>query len=104
MEIVTVGDQVKFRTESETQGDRTESIIRANKEEQSTVFFSDKDDIISGRFSLKFLQMFAKAQNLSPNVVVYFKQDYPLVLSYKMADLGELKFALSPRVTQVPFI
>lgn len=98
MDIITVGDQVKFRTESESQGDRTESIIRANKEEQSTIFLSDKDDMISGRFSLKFLQMFAKAQNLSPNVVIYFKQDFPLVLLYKMAELGELKFALSPQI------
>lgn len=98
MDIITVGEQVKFRTESESQGDSTESIIRASKEEQSSIFLADKDDMIAGRFSLKFLQMFAKAQNLSPNVVIYFKQDFPLVLLYKMADLGELKFALSPQV------
>lgn len=98
MDIITVGDQVKFRTESESQGDRTESIIRANKEEQSSIFLADKDDMIAGRFSLKFLQMFAKAQNLAPSVVIYFKQDFPLVLLYKMAELGELKFALSPQI------
>jgi len=98
MDIITVGDQVKFMTEP-ADGDATESIIRANKEEQSSIFLADKDDMIAGRFSLKFLQMFAKAQNLSPSVIIYFKQDFPLVLLYRMEDLGELKFALSPQVS-----
>lgn len=98
MDIITVGDQVKFKTESSETTDTTESIIRANEEEKSSIFLADKDEIIAGRFSLKFLQMFSKAQNLSPNVIIYFKQDYPLVLLYKMNDFGELKFALTAYV------
>jgi proliferating cell nuclear antigen len=65
---------------------------------RTAIYLKDKDDPIAGRFALKFLQMFAKAQSLSPNVVIYFKKDYPLVLLYKMSELGELKFALAPRV------
>lgn len=96
MDIITVGNQVQFKTESETQGDITESIIKANKEEDVKLLLPD--EMIAGRFSLKFLQMFAKAQNLSNHVIIYFKQEYPLVLLYKIADLGDLKFALSPQV------
>jgi proliferating cell nuclear antigen len=65
---------------------------------RTAIYLKDKEDPISGRFALKFLQMFAKAQSLSPNVVIYFKKDYPLVLLYKMSELGELKFALAPRL------
>jgi hypothetical protein len=101
MEIRTAGDRVELLTEgTENTFDRTSSAIRANKDESTSIYMADKDDTIAGRFDLRFLQMFAKAQNLSPNVVIYFKQDFPLVLLYKMADLGELKFALCPKVDQ----
>lgn len=66
--------------------------------EKTSIMFVDKDDTIAGRFSLKFLGMFAKAQNLSPNVIIYFKKDYPLVLLYRIRGLGDLKFAIAPRV------
>lgn len=71
----------------------------ADEKKRTSVFVKDKDDPIAGRFALKFLQMFAKAQSLSPNVIIYFKKDFPLVLQYKMSELGDLKFALAPRVS-----
>lgn len=75
---------------NQTNSDRTQK--------KTSIMLTDKDDTIAGRFSLKFLQMFAKAQNLSPNVIIYFKKDFPLVLLYKIKNLGDLKFALAPRV------
>jgi len=117
MDIITVGDRVELSTEADGggQGDRSTSIIKTTSSEdcevedepdeeskaskdRTSIYLDDRDDTIAGRFSLKFLQMFAKAQNLSPNVVIYFKQNFPLVLLYKMRDFGELKFALAPKV------
>ena len=124
MDITTAGEQVILTTEMDEQGqgDRTQSVIRANEQDfdgnddsedddskqvdaknRTSIFMINPDDTIAARFSLKFLQMFAKAQNLSPNVVIYFKHEYPLVLLYKMRDLGELKFALAPRVAPTSF-
>lgn len=121
MDIITVGDQVEFNTECDGSGgssDRSTSVIKttSNGEEEddmdddsksakdkTSICLVDRDDTIAGRFSLKFLQMFAKAQNLSPNVVIYFKQNFPLVLLYKMRDFGELKFALAPQVHPTAF-
>ena len=111
MDIITVGDRVELSTEADGggQGDRSTSVIKTtsngeeeekeeDKKDKTSIFLDDRDDTIAGRFALKFLQMFAKAQNLSPNVVIYFKQNFPLVLLYKMRDFGELKFALAPKV------
>ena len=116
MDIITVGDRVELSTDSEGggQGDRSTSLIKTTEKEgddggggeceendnknRTSIVLIDRDDTIAGRFSLKFLQMFAKAQNLSPNVVIFFKQNFPLVLLYKMRDFGELKFALAPQV------
>lgn len=74
----------------------------AAAKKKTSIYVQDKDDPIAGRFALRFLQMFAKAQSLSPNVIIYFKKDYPLVLQYKMSELGDLKFALAPRISPTP--
>ena len=115
MEIVTIGDRVEFRTVStESDGDRAKTVLHASTDQADdpdcededdeddnkkvSIYINDKEEMIAARFSLEFLQMFAKAKNLAPNVVVYFKRDFPLVLHYKMRDLGELKFALAAKV------
>jgi proliferating cell nuclear antigen len=112
MDIITVGDRVELNTEPDggAGGDTAYSVIKTTSSEddeeedspavkdKTSILLTDRDDTIAGRFSLRFLQMFAKAQNLSPNVIIYFKQNFPLVLLYKMRDFGELKFALAPQV------
>lgn len=57
-----------------------------------------KDEIIQGRFLLKFLMSFIKCTGLSTNVELFLKNDYPLILRYKVGDLGFLKLGLSPIV------
>jgi proliferating cell nuclear antigen len=59
------------------------------------------EDTIEGRFSLKFLNAFAKSQNLCQVVELYMKRDYPLILLYRVANLGKLRFALAPQVNTV---
>lgn len=58
------------------------------------------DQIIRAKFSIKFLLMFTKATNLCPSVELYLANDYPLILRYSVANLGELKFALSPKLDE----
>ena len=58
-----------------------------------------KDDIIQGRFSLKFLNMFTKATNLCGSIKMYIKNDFPLLLEYSIANLGSIKFLLSSMET-----
>ena len=43
--------------------------------------------------------MFTKATNLSKYIGIYLKNDFPMVIQYSIANLGELRFALSPRVS-----
>lgn len=63
-----------------------------------TFIASSKDEVIHGRFPLRFLLMFTKATNLSKHIGIYLKNDFPMVIQYSIANLGELRFALSPRV------
>lgn len=59
---------------------------------------SQVDDIIQGVFSLKYIAIFTKCTNLCQNVEIYLKQEYPLILSYDIANLGTIKLALSPEI------
>lgn len=50
---------------------------------------------IQGTYSLKFLSLFNKASALSPNIELFFKRSYPLVMSFTISSLGDLRFALA---------
>ena len=58
----------------------------------------DNNTIVQGKFSLKYLLMFTRCTNLSTNIEMYLKNDYPLIIKYAVANLGEIKLCLSPRI------
>lgn len=57
------------------------------------------DEIIQGLFSLKYIAIFTKCTNMCPNVDIFLKQEFPLILNYKIANLGNIKLALSQEVS-----
>jgi proliferating cell nuclear antigen len=60
---------------------------------------SPADTIIQGVFSLKFLVTFTKCTNLCNIVEVYLKNDYPIIVKYAVASLGEIKLCLAPQTS-----
>lgn len=61
------------------------------------LFFSKKNnESISGKFSLKYINLFTKSTNLSNTIELYLKNNYPLILKYNVANLGEIRFCLAP--------
>jgi proliferating cell nuclear antigen len=57
-------------------------------------------DIIQGVFSLKYLFLFTKCSNLSNHVLIYLQNAYPLVLTYSVASLGDIKLCLTQIVNE----
>lgn len=53
-------------------------------------------EIIQGVFNLQYLAIFCKCSSLCPTVEINLKNDYPIVLKYSVASLGDLKLCLSP--------
>lgn len=51
---------------------------------------------ISGRFSLKYINLFIKSSPLCSTVEIYLKKCYPLVLIYHVGSLGTIKYCLAP--------
>ena len=57
------------------------------------------DDPVTMSFSLTFLNSFCKASSLSDSVKLYMSEGTPLVIEYKIGELGELKFYLAPKLS-----
>ena len=57
----------------------------------------ESEEVIEGTYSLKYLNLFTKATNLCNNVEIYMKSNYPIIIKYGVANLGELRFCLAPR-------
>ena len=56
---------------------------------------------IVGKYDLKYLTCFAKATGLSPQLELFFKRDYPLVMQFSVSSLGTLRFALANLAARV---
>lgn len=63
------------------------------------IFTKKENDIsgISGKFALKYINLFTKSTNLCNTIELYLKKDYPLILKYNVANLGEIRFCLAPK-------
>jgi proliferating cell nuclear antigen len=60
---------------------------------------SSEDKPVQGMFSLKYLMLFTKCTNLCNQINLYIKNDYPIVIKYNVASLGEIKLCLAPNTT-----
>ena len=48
--------------------------------------------------ALRYLNFYTKATPLSPTVTLSMSADVPLVVEYKIADMGHLKYYLAPKI------
>jgi proliferating cell nuclear antigen len=53
------------------------------------------NEIVQGIFQLKHLVLFTKCTSLCPSIELYLKNDFPLILRYTVANLGEIKLVLA---------
>jgi len=58
------------------------------------------DHMVRQKFALKFLSMFARGTSLCNEVKIMLGSSAPLVLQYTVAALGDLMFALSPKIDE----
>jgi proliferating cell nuclear antigen len=66
-------------------------------QQQSNGLTVTREAHTSNKFNLKYLLLFTKSSNLCNNVELYLKSNFPLVMIYNVANLGQLKFCLAPK-------
>lgn len=57
---------------------------------------TNPNEIVQGLFELKYLLIFTKCSNLCNQVTLFLKNDYPIIIVYQIAAIGQIKFVLSP--------
>jgi proliferating cell nuclear antigen len=108
-EISVVGDTVQIAASKDgvkfsVSGDLGSGniIVRQNqgvdKDEEPTII--DLEEEVNLTFALRYLNFFAKATSLSTSVTLKMSPDVPLVVEYKMGDLGHVRFYLAPKIEE----
>lgn len=97
IDIKSSGNQLLFTIENEWVAQTTVISQTNNGNGLSYIQNLSPDEVIEGVFSLKYLNLFVKCTNLCPNIEIYLKNDYPLIIKYNIANLGEVKFCLAPK-------
>lgn len=73
----------------------TNEVICGETTNGLSIVSQESDEIIQGVYDLKNLILFTKCTNLCPNVEIYMKNDYPIVIKYCVASLGHIHLCLS---------
>ncbi|XP_061175730.1 proliferating cell nuclear antigen-like [Saccostrea cucullata] len=68
----------------------------ADKEEEAVIV--EMNQAVTLTFALRYLNFFTKATPLSAQVSLSMSQDVPLVVEYKIADMGFLRYYLAPKI------
>jgi proliferating cell nuclear antigen len=97
MEIRFENAVVTFRGNNDYIGHRN-SLKIDNTSEEMHISNNLPGTIIQGYFNLKHLVTFTKCANLCNKIVFYMTNDKPLLVSYDVGDLGNIKLGLSPSV------
>jgi proliferating cell nuclear antigen len=96
----TLGETVEIQYASQElvfrcKGDYAEQETTFNIGQAGTATKS-ASEIMQGNFFLKHLVLFTKCTSLCSDISLYLKNDYPIIVEYNVAGLGEIKLALAP--------
>ena len=94
VEITSIGNQLKLICN----GDFAQQETVLGETNNGLKFTSNQsvEYPIQGIFSLKYLLLFTKCTNLCNQIHFYIKNDYPLIIQYAVASLGNIKLCLAP--------
>lgn len=95
IEIQSYGCQLMLRCKGDFASQET--IIGETNSGMSFLKNDNPEEIVQGVFALKHLVLFSKCTNLCNSIEMYLKNDYPLIIKYNVASLGEIKLCLAPK-------
>ena len=58
----------------------------------------DLQESVELTFALRYLNFFTKATSLSPSVTLQLNKDLPLVVEYRIEDIGYVRYYLAPKI------
>ena len=93
--VTFAAEQDKFSISAE--GDLSKADIDI-KSDDCTKITSETQAKVKAKYSIEYLKKMIQGAKIANNVSIYFSQDYPLKIEYKVVDKVLLSFILAPRV------
>ncbi|XP_035291624.1 proliferating cell nuclear antigen [Anguilla anguilla] len=72
----------------------------SNVDEEDDAVTIEMNEPVQLIFALNYLNFFTKATPLSKTVTLSMSADIPLVVAYKIADMGHVKYYLAPKIDE----
>nr|CAD7443477.1 unnamed protein product [Timema bartmani] len=96
--IACTKEGVKFSTSGDIGSANVKLAQNANvdKEEESVTI--EMQEPVTLNFACRYLNSFTKATPLSPTVQLSLSHDVPLVVEYKIGDIGFIRYYLAPKI------
>ena len=81
-------------TNNQTDDNMINVMKNNNDSEESDI--PKENNIVQGVYELKALSLFARCSSMCPTIELYIRNDSPLVIKYRVADMGTVHLILSP--------
>jgi proliferating cell nuclear antigen len=96
-DLIQLGDKVEIKSAENELSFRLEG---GEFGSQETICMMPKaqKEIVQGYFLLKPLALFTKCTAMSTDIMIYLRNNYPMIIEYSVAGLGEIKLALAPSI------
>lgn len=94
-DLLQLGDKVEIKSAENELSFRLEG-GEFGSQETICVMPKTQKEIVQGYFLLKPLSLFTKCTAMSTDIMIYLKNNYPIIVEYSVAGLGEIKLALAP--------
>ncbi|OBS72490.1 hypothetical protein A6R68_12928 [Neotoma lepida] len=91
-------DGVKFSASGELGNGNIKLSQTSNVDKEEEAVTIEMNEPVQLTFALRYLNFFTKATPLSPTVTLSMSADVPLVVEYKISDMGHLKYYLAPKI------
>lgn len=101
VEIAATKEGVKFSVNGDIgQGNMTlrNSTDAAADKDDSDAVVIELEEPVTQTFALRYLNFFTKGTALSKSVTLSMSPEVPLVVEYKMEDLGHVRYFLAPKI------
>lgn len=96
--IQTNPDYVQFSVEGEV-GSGSVKLGRNDSEKREDQTLLEVHEAVQQQFALRYLNMFNKASILSSSTRLCLHQEQPLVVEFKIDNLGVMKYFLAPKIS-----
>ncbi|KAJ8400113.1 hypothetical protein AAFF_G00401520 [Aldrovandia affinis] len=91
-------DGVKFSVSGELGTGNVKLSQTGNVDKEEEAVTIEMNEAVHLTFALNYLNFFTKATPLSKTVTLSMSADIPLVVEYKIADMGNVKYYLAPKL------